>query len=308
MKKYLLAFLFVFLISCTTLNQNTTTPKSEDTDAIVKDVISSRNVASVVTQVTEADINHIGCAPEEIDENGRCVAKIEDNNAAIFGSGELKVTTETLPLGYIARPATNGSYPGVVMIHEWWGLNDNIKYMARVLASKGYVVYAIDLYNGNVADTSDNAMKYMQNGLSHQDQMTATMKEAVEYLRTLPEVTKVGSLGWCFGGGQSLQLALSGEALDATVIYYGTLTSDIDQLSVITWPVLGIIAQNDSSITPDKVENFENAITELGIQNQVVIYPNVRHAFANPSGTSFAPEETKDAWNKTLAFLDKNLK
>ena len=110
------------------------------------------------------------------------------------------------------------------------------------------------------------------------------------------------------GGGQSLQLALSGEPLDAKVIYYGALVTDESRLSRIKWPVLGIFGDKDQSIPVATVNEFASALDRLGIKNEIYIYPGVGHAFANPSGENYAPNETKDAWNKTVAFPNKYLK
>ena len=119
---------------------------------------------------------------------------------------------------------------------------------------------------------------------------------------------KIASLGWCFGGGQSLRLALA-EKLDATVIYYGNLVTNEDDLSRINWPVLGIFGEQDQSIPVTTVKEFESSLNKLGIKNSINVYPGVGHAFANPSGASYAPEATQDAWKKTLEiFLDTNLK
>ena len=119
---------------------------------------------------------------------------------------------------------------------------------------------------------------------------------------------KIASLGWCFGGGQALSLALSGENLDATVVYYGNLVTDQQRLSKIKWPVLGIFGDKDTSIPVGTVNEFRNSLTVLGIKNSIYIYPGVGHAFANPSGQNYSANETKDAWQKTLKFLDENLK
>jgi len=132
------------------------------------------------------------------------------------------------------------------------------------------------------------------------------MKAAGTYLRTQKGVSSLGSLGWCFGGGQSLQLALN-DGVDATVIYYGRLTAEESELSSIDWPVLGIFGDKDASIPVTSVNSFETALNSLGIENEIYIYEGVGHAFANPSGANYAPEETKDAWEKTLAFLEKHL-
>jgi len=124
---------------------------------------------------------------------------------------ELEVEYFTDVFGYLAKPVVNNNYPGVIMIHEWWGLNDHIKRTARELASEGYVVLAVDMYNGEVAANPDRAREL--SSYLDQDKAIQNMKSAVTYLQTRENARKVASLGWCFGGGQSLQLALSGEKL-----------------------------------------------------------------------------------------------
>lgn len=235
----------------------------------------------------------------------------ENNNSQIFSMGQHEIITEEVQYfsdttGYLARPSTEGEYPAVVMIHEWWGLNDNIKEMAKKLASHGYSVLAVDLYNNQIGTTSEEARKLVTafdsiEGLNN-------MEAAIEYLKTTQSATSVGSIGWCFGGGQSLNLALENKEIDATVMYYGQVTSDSQRLSNITWPVLGIFAELDKGIPVDAVEKFRGELDNLGIDNEIIIYSGVDHAFANPSGERYAPDESKDAWNKTIQFFDKNLK
>lgn len=207
--------------------------------------------------------------------------------------------------GFYVQPEEPAIYPGVVMIHEWWGLNENIKDMARELAKKGYRVLAVDLHGGKVANTADEARALV--GALNQEEALRNLQAAVSFLRE-EGADKIASLGWCFGGGQSLQLALSGEELDATVIYYGQLTPDENRLSALSWPVLGIFGDQDQSIPVSSVNAFRSALDNLGIKNEIHIYPGVGHAFANPSGMNYAPEETMDAWQKTLKFLEENLK
>lgn len=210
--------------------------------------------------------------------------------------------------GYLARPEEEGEYPGVVMIHEWWGLNENIKQMADSLASQGYVVLAVDLYNGEVATESSRAGELAGMVRSNPQQALANLNSAVDYLQEEQNSDKIASLGWCFGGGQSLLLALNNNETNATVIYYGTLVTDEEQLSEINTPVLGIFGSEDSSIPVETVNEFDSALDSLEIENEVYIYEGVGHAFANPSGMNYAPAETQDAWEKTLAFLEENLK
>ena len=207
----------------------------------------------------------------------------------------------------------NNTFPAVVMIHEWWGLNQNIKDMAETLAKEGYVVLAVDLYNGQVANTPDTAQNLVSKVRDNPSESINNLHHAVRYLASLENVnsSKIASLGWCFGGGQSLQLALNTEPeypLAATVIYYGNLVSDQESLSKIKWPVLGIFGDQDQSISVESVKHFEDALNANGITNKIYIYKGVGHAFANPSGDNYAPKETQDAWEKTVSFLKKYLK
>ena len=236
--------------------------------------------------------------------------KSENNNSEIFAMGNYNVKTENIDYyknskGYLAMPSTDGQYPGIIMIHEWWGLNDNIRQMAEKLASHGYVVFAVDLYDGQVGTTADEARQLRSS--FEQSQWTENMNTAVTYLEENHMPTSLGSIGWCFGGAQSLNLALDNSDMDATVIYYGQLVTEAEELSSINWPVLGIFAELDNGIPPETVRQFESALNEVGIENDITIYPDVNHAFANPSGDRYAPDEAKDAWGKTLEFFKQNL-
>ena len=266
-------------------------------------------------KIVDIHDNHIGCPPEEIsagtcklaEEGARNVDIFDDLNSGLVRTEPVSYSEGVA--GYLAQPTAKDTYPGIIMIHEWWGLNDNIKYMAGLLAQEGYVVLAVDLY-GEVAQTPDRARELVSAARANPEKAVANMKTAAAYLRTLPNVDreKIASMGWCFGGGQSLQLALSGEKLAATVIYYGNLIDDKKQLSVISWPVLGIFGEEDTGIPVSSVEAFKQSLDELGVANEIHIYPGVGHAFANPSGERYAPDETKDAWEKTVKFLKTNLR
>lgn len=215
-------------------------------------------------------------------------------------------------MGYLVYPenATESELPGVVMIHEWWGLNQNIKNMAEQLAKEGYAVLAVDLYNGQVATESSQAGMLASSVRDNPQLAVENLNTAVEHLSSIPSVngSRMASLGWCFGGGQSLQLALNTEQpLAATVIYYGNLVTNQTELSVISWPVLGIFGSEDQGIPVETVNQFESALDANNIENEIHIYEGVGHAFANPSGDNYAPEQTADAWAKTLDFLDRNV-
>lgn len=232
-------------------------------------------------------------------------------NSDMFEDGPLQITSSPViyfanTTGYVAMPSQKGNFPGVILIHEWWGLNDNIKSMARGLASHGYVAMAVDLYAGQVATTVDGARQLL---LSFDQQKgMENINAAANILKEKYNVTKISTIGWCFGGSQSLNYALSGNTVDATIMYYGQPITNTTTLSSIKWPLLGFFGEKDQSISIGKVREFKSDLDKMGIQNEIYTYPGLGHAFANPSGANYAPNQTKDAWNKTLSFMDKYLK
>ncbi len=192
---------------------------------------------------------------------------------------------------------------GMLVIHEWWGLNDHIRSWADRLAALGYRAIAVDLFNGQVAITPDQARALV----AAVDQKQANAKHLAVLKALQAPGRKVGVIGWCFGGGQSLQASLTApELVSATVIYYGPLVTDVDQLKRLRAPVLGIFGTRDTSITPEKVKAFEAAMKQAGKALEVHFY-DADHAFANPSGTRYNSEAARQAWEVTKAFLDKHL-
>ncbi len=253
----------------------------------------SNSIVTNVTDLTRSDVSNAG-------------VDLENRTVNYFDQAK----------GYLVYPTmsnenktknNNNTLPAVIMIHENKGLNDNIKNMANLLARNGYVVLAVDLFNGEVTTDRNRSSELTQHVRDNQDIATANLKSAVKYAASLPNVNaeKIVSLGWCFGGAQSLQLALNSQdhPLAATIIYYGRLITDKTILSNIKWPVLGIFGDQDRSIPVDTVKAFELALNSSGIPNEIYIYKGVGHAFANPSGENYAPKETQDAWQKTLSFL-----
>jgi carboxymethylenebutenolidase len=210
--------------------------------------------------------------------------------------------------GYFARPDGDGPFPGVIVIQEWWGLNDNIRWMADRLAGAGYLALAVDLYEGEVATDREGAMRLATAARDQPDRLADNLRQAVDYLKQMG-ATSVGTVGWCFGGGWSLRAGiLMGDEVDATVIYYGRVTADPDELANLTAPVLGLFGEQDGGIPVERVREFEAALEKLGKEASIHVYPNADHAFANPSGTRYNEEAATDAWNKTLVFFGEHLK
>jgi carboxymethylenebutenolidase len=197
--------------------------------------------------------------------------------------------------------------PAVIIIHEWFGLNEHIKNQADILAQEGYVVLAVDLYRGEVATDSNRAMELSSSVRNDPASAIDNLQSAVNYIKSLEIVdgSRIASLGWCFGGDWSLQLALnsSENPLAATVIYYGRPVTDTASLSSIDWPILGIFGDQDQSIPVESVKQFASALNASGVTNEIYLYEGVGHAFANPSRDNYAPKETTDAWQKTIGFL-----
>ena len=215
---------------------------------------------------------------------------------------------DELVYGYFAAPADVAEpLPALIVIHEWWGLNDNVRAMADRLAGEGYMVLAVDLYGGKTADTPGAARELMLEVVEEPEMAKANIRAAYEFLE-VAGAPRIGSLGWCFGGGWSLAAAqMFPDDLDASVIYYGQVTGDEEKLRPINAPILGLFAANDAGIKVESVEAFRDALERLRKEHEVHIYPDVGHAFANPTGNNYSAEAATDAWAKTLEFLERHL-
>ncbi len=210
--------------------------------------------------------------------------------------------------GYLAQPSTgeqNG--PAIIVIHEWWGLNENIRNMADQLAEAGYTALAVDVYGGKVASKSENAMKYMKEAFGNSEAVKSNLRQAHKFLET-KGASQIGVIGWCFGGHWSLQTGmLLPDEIDAMVIYYGKLITEKEALKPLDMPILGIFAAEDQGIPVESVNTFETRLAELGKDAEIHIYEGAQHAFANPSGKHYDREAAEDAWAKTMKFLAENL-
>ena len=205
-------------------------------------------------------------------------------------------------------PEGKGSFPAIVVIHEWWGLNDWVKEQASKLADQGYVALAIDLYRGKVATTPDQAHELMR-GVP-EDRALRDLHAAVEFLKSRPDVKKdrIASIGWCMGGGYSLDVALQEPTLKAAVINYGHLATDPESLKKINAAILGSFGGQDEGIPPEDVKKFDQALKQAGKKVDIKIYPDAGHGFQNPNNKSYRADDTTDAWQRTVSFLASTLK
>jgi carboxymethylenebutenolidase len=193
---------------------------------------------------------------------------------------------------------------GVMIVHEWWGLNDQIKAVASELAANGFVGLAIDLYDGKVARDPDGA-KTLMGGVKDAEAIE-TATTWIDHLHGMKEVNgKVATLGFCFGGGWSLNASLA-RPVDATVVYYGRVDKSAAELKTLKGPVLGQFGSQDTYINPPMVDGFEKALAEDGIKAEIYRY-DANHAFANPTGENYDKEDARVAWDRTVAFLKKTI-
>jgi len=226
-----------------------------------------------------------------------------DGKSVSYKSGDDSVS------GMLYAPSGKGPFPALIVIHEWWGLNDWVKEQAAKLAGQGYVALAVDLYRGKVADNPDLAHELMR-GVP-QDRATRDLKAAYDFLAAQPNVKKdrIGSIGWCMGGGYSLDVALAEPGLAAAVINYGRLATDTEAIGKIHAPILGLFGGQDRGIPPEDVKKFQQALEKMGKKVEVRIYPDAGHAFENPNNKQgYRAEDASDAWKRTVTFLAANLK
>jgi carboxymethylenebutenolidase len=228
------------------------------------------------------------------------------------------IVAETLPYAEVDERLVYGHFvfpvdmvdplPGVILIHERWGLDEGTKTLADQLAAQGYVVLAIDLFGGNVATNGEESRKLILPVVENQATAEENIRQAYEFLLTTAQAPRIGAIGWSFGGNWALNTAmLYPNELDAAVIYYGQLTSSEERLSPVNVPILGIFGENDRGITADKVSGFAAALEELGKTYQVEVYPGVGHAFADPTGSNYDETTASEAWRVVLAFLGEHL-
>jgi carboxymethylenebutenolidase len=225
--------------------------------------------------------------------------------AAAAGLQNVSITTaggKSVRAALALPKATPAS--AVLLIHEWWGLNDQIKAVAAELAKEGYVALAVDLYDGKVADTRDGAQALMKqvDGAAATD----TLVSWIGWLRAHETVSaRLATIGWCFGGGWSLNASIA-TPVEATVVYYGRVNRNAVDLKSLEGPVLGHFATRDNWINQEMVGGFEKAMREAGKSIESHWY-EADHAFANPTGARYDEDDAKLAWQRTLTFFRKTL-
>lgn len=239
-------------------------------------------------------------------------------NAAAAIEPERAVVAETLPYAEVDDELFYGHFvfpsdmvdplPALIVVHEWWGLNDDVRATADRLAAEGYIVLAVDLFGGKTAEYPSEARELMLDVLENPESARENIRQAYAFVRDTAGAPRIGSIGWDLGGAWALNAALLfPDDLDAAVIYYGQVIDDEETLAPLNVPILGLFAENDRVIKVESVRSFKQALDSLGKTCEIEIYPNVEHAFANPRGNNYNAEVARQAWETALAFLDRHL-
>ena len=209
--------------------------------------------------------------------------------------------------GYLVEPESPGPHPALIIVHEWWGLNDHIKDIAGRFAGEGFVALAPDLYDGVVTKDPAKAGQLMQS--LDQNKALAKLNVAVDYLGALPSVEhdRIGVTGFCMGGTFALLLPCHNRKIRAAAPFYGDVPQD-DVLKQLSAPVLFIGADQDQWITTDKIKRLSDGLTRFGKKGQVKVYNGVGHAFFNDTRPeAYNKAAASDAWQRVIDFLKANL-
>ncbi|HEY7154804.1 MAG TPA: dienelactone hydrolase family protein [Gemmataceae bacterium] len=252
---------------------------------------------------------------------GFCIAILLFASAAPVWAADLKVKTSDITFksgdeeikGFLAEPEGKGPFPAIVVIQEWWGLTDWIKDNAKRLAAQGYVTLAPDLYRGKVADKPEVASQ-LSRGLPR-DRAVRDLRAAVDTLAAKGNVNKerLGSIGWCMGGGYSLQLALNDKRVKACAMCYGRPVTEADMLKPLNATILGIFGEEDRGIPPAMVEKFEAALKSAGKKTEAIKEFKAGHGFMRPGegamkNPAYREGPAKEAWQDIDRFFAKTLK
>jgi len=212
--------------------------------------------------------------------------------------------------GYLVRPSSGlERWPAMIVIHEWWGLDNQTESITDRLGETGYLAFAPDLFNGELAQLGDGekasslVQKYAQSA-------PADLQSVFDTLKKHPDCTgKIGTVGFCFGGRMALILAIS-RPLDAVCTFYGGGMQQVfDQLGAIKSPLLGLFGDKDQSIPAGTIDEFDKLLDKVGVEHEVIMYPNSGHAFFRDRDPgTYKPEAARDAWERLKKFLEKYLK
>ncbi len=263
-------------------------------DAVLAERLRQASVESPATEPPPVIVSRAASAPAA-DSTGLKALRVEYPGA----EGERLE-------GYFARPRDGEARPGVIVIQEWWGLNDHIRDVTRRFAREGFVALAPDLYHGVVVSEPDEARKLVME--LDMGSAVAEIQQAVDFLRSQAYVggQGVGAVGFCMGGRLVLRTALVEPQLGAVVAFYGTPLND-EEVTRVQAPIMGLYGSEDGSISVDSIRAMEAALDRNGIEHEIHVYQGAGHAFFNDTRSSCHPQAATDAWQRTLAWFHRHL-
>jgi len=274
----------------------------------LQDSLAKRGLLSIMlTIATSAALAAVPYAPTADDA---LPAAIVGAAGPLLGTDIAYYDGNTKTLGYLAVPATPGPHGAVILIHEWNGLVQRVKETADAIAAEGYIALAADLYSGRTGTNRDENMTLVRETLADPAEIISNLEAAVRHLEARPDTYgKVGTVGWCYGGGVALSFALGSDTHDATAIFYGRLLDDPEQMKQIHHEVYGTFARNDQGIPVAQVEAFVKALRSAGVANDIHIYDEVNHGFwlhvdRNPAVNT---QPALDAWQRLKAYFQRTL-
>lgn len=243
--------------------------------------------------------------------------------AAIQGKEVSYEADGTKLKGYVAYDdAVKGKRPGVLVVHEWWGLNDYARKRARMLAQQGYTALALDMYgNGKMAHHPDDAQKFSSEVSQNEALAKARFEAALALLKQQKTVDadNIGAIGYCFGGSVALNMARIGEPLKVVESFHGGLkTSHPAEPGVVKARIASFTGEADPFIPAEQVAAFRQEMEKAGVTPLVVTYPGAMHSFTSPEADKLGKEfklpmaydaaADKDSWSKGMALMDEVFK
>ena len=239
--------------------------------------------------------------------------------AAADASMQRAVVSDTLPYGEVDEELVYGHFvfpsdmieplPAVILIHEWWGLTDTVREWADQLAAEGYIVLAVDLYQGKTATSPSSARNLMTAVVENPDATAENIQSAFEFVTETAGAPRTGTVGWGLGGTWALRTAmLLPDGLDAAVMFYGQVRTDEDELRPISAPLLALFGEKDRTVSSESVEMFDASLQRLRKNYEIKTYTGIGTGFSNPSNNNYDRKAADDAWQRMLDFFALHLR
>ena len=273
-----------------------------------------KRATAALGSVAAANLLLAACQPVRLETPPPVVEEAAAGDVSALPSAEGLITANVeypsadgeMLLGYLARPEGEGAFPAVIVIQEWWGLNDHIRDVTNRFAQEGFVALAPDLYHGVSTTEPDEARKLVM--ALDMEAAVREIQSGFDYALAQDFVAgdSVGIVGFCMGGGLALAVSLADDRLGATVAFYGTPLSP-DEAAGVKAPVLGHYGDKDGGIPVDSVMAMGDALTAAGVENEIYVYENAEHAFFNDTRQSYNAEASADAWQRTLDWFRNRL-